>query len=780
MTPDADHSTSPNPLDAALRESESRFRIVAATAPVAIFQTDPQGACTYVNDRWCEDAGLTREQALGSGWVNAVHPDDRARVSALWNASTASQDSCNAEYRFLRPDGVVIWLRGTASPVFGDDGERLGYVGTSIDITEQLDREKRLRQSEAKFRGLIESSPLPYALNDHDLNITYLNPAFVQTFGYNLDDIRTVADWWPLAYPDERYRAWVAQQWAQRLEQSRVDDSDFAPLEVQIRCKDGSDRVAVVHAHSIGEALTGIHAVVFHDITERAAAKEALSLAAAIADNMNEGANIIRARDGVIVYVTGQFARMFGYDPSELIGHHASILNAAADRSPQEVANAIISSLSAHGAWSGELLNVRKDGTAFWSRASVTPFTHPTHGDVWISVHRDITDQKQIEAARLNSQRLESLGTLAGGIAHDFNNLLAAISGNAELAANEVAPDSSLAQSLAEIQRASGRATELVRRITAFGRPKERNLTPVSLPSVVEEVLELLRPAVPARIAMRTRFGPDIRPVLADAAQVHEAIVNLALNSAYAIGSVAGTIEYGLAECEVSDTMAARLSLTAGRYVQLSVTDTGVGMDEVTRARAFDAFFTTKPPGQGSGLGLSMVYGIMQGHGGAVDIESVPGQGTTVRLYFPAAALERTARVEANAAAAHPAHGAGRHVLHVDDEAALVTLIKRALTSLGYTVTGVTDPRRALEAFRSDPTQFDIIVTDLSMPHMSGFEFAQEVLALRPDIPVVMTTGYADLEDEARAREVGIREIIKKPPSLAHLSAVLNRISGRD
>lgn len=410
----------------------------------------------------------------------------------------------------------------------------------------------------------------------------------------------------------------------------------------------------------------------------------------------------------------------------------------------------------------------------------MTPFTHPTHGDVWISVHRDITDQKQIEAARLNSQRLESLGTLAGGIAHDFNNLLAAISGNAELAANEVPPDTSLAQSIAEIQKASGRAAELVRRITAFSRPKERNLTPVSLPPVVEEVLELLRPAVPARIAMRTRFDPDIRPVLADAAQVHEALVNLAVNAAYAIGSGGGTIEYGLAQCEVSDSMAARLSLVPGRYVLLSVADTGAGMDEATRARAFDAFFTTKPPGQGSGLGLSMVYGIMQGHNGSVDIESAPGKGTTVHLYFPATALAQIEHVEANAVTAHPARGAGRHVLHVDDEAALVALLKRALTSLGYTVTGETDPRRALETFRRDPDRYDIIVTDLSMPHMSGFDFARDVLALRPDMPIVMTTGYADSDDEARAREVGIRELIKKPPSLAHLSAVLNRISGRD
>ena len=151
-----------------------------------------------------------------------------------------------------------------------------------------------------------------------------------------------------------------------------------------------------------------------------------------------------------------------------------------------------------------------------------------------------------------------------------------------------------------------------------------------------------------------------------------------------------------------------------------------------------------------------------------------------MRLYFPAAALARIAHVETHVVTASPAHGAGRHVLHVDDEAALVALLKRALTSLGYTVTGVTDPRRALEIFRSDPDQYDIIVTDLSMPHMSGFDFAREVLALRPDMPIVMTTGYADSEDEARARQVGIRELVKKPPSLAHLSAVLNRISGRD
>ncbi len=638
----------------ALRESESRFRTLASSAPVGIFQTDALGRFVYANDRWCEYAGMSAAQALGHGWTAALHPDDRERVEARWYEAAAAGDApFEEEVRFQRPDGTVRWLVGSASAVRGDHDEILGYVGTVTDITERRKTEDALRESEARLRGLIAHSPLPYALNDEALRVTYLNPAFVRAFGYELADIPTVAEWWPKAYPDAGYREHVEREWMSRLERSTRGDTDFEPLEVQIRCKDGSSRTTIVWAHSIGAGFGGTHAVVFHDITER----------------------------------------------------------------------------------------------------------------------------KQLEESRLNSQRLESLGTLAGGIAHDFNNLLMAILGNAEVAALAAGANAGVSEPLDEVRRGCVRAAELIRRITAFARPKERGTETVEMGPVVEEVLQLLRATIPAGISIKSRFAADVPPVDAAAAQVHEVLVNLTTNAVDAIGTRTGSIAYELSGCELAGAAAARLALAAGRYVRLVVKDDGAGMDDATRARIFDAFFTTKPLGKGTGLGLSMVYGVMKAHRGAVAVESAPGAGTTFTLYFPVAKVVARAPDRAESPATSAAPTKGLRVLHVDDEAALVRTFARSFEHLGHRATGFTDPVEALAHFGEDPQRYDVVVTDLSMPNMSGLDFARAILAVRDDVPVVLATGYSDLADEARAREAGIRAVLSKPFSMAQLEETLGRFA---
>jgi len=329
-----------------------------------------------------------------------------------------------------------------------------------------------------------------------------------------------------------------------------------------------------------------------------------------------------------------------------------------------------------------------------------------------------------------------------------------------------------------EIAKACKRATDLVQRIMAFSLSQEPKVGVAQLATVVEEALKLVRASLPALIAIRTQFAPALPEVAADASQIHQIIVNLATNAAQAIGARSGFIELGLDLVNIGSGNAAIIhSLSAGPYVRLSVGDDGCGMDGATMERIFDPFFSTKGPGQGTGLGLSVVHGIMKSYKGAVTVYSQPGKGTTFRLYFPVHAGAQPAAAQPAAADAPQITPArGERVLFIDDEDALVFLVTRLLKQLGYAVAAYSDPNDALQAFRAAPHDFDVAVTDLSMPAMSGFAFARALLAVRPDIPILMTSGYVRPEDRRMAEQIGIREVILKPDTVEELSGALDRV----
>jgi len=385
----------------------------------------------------------------------------------------------------------------------------------------------------------------------------------------------------------------------------------------------------------------------------------------------------------------------------------------------------------------------------------------------------DLTERKKIEAQLLQSHKMEAIGQLAGGIAHDFNNLLAAIGGNTRLALEDLPADHPVRKYLAEIDKASTRAVELVRRILTFSRqqPPERKL--LKLQPIVEEALKLLRASIPAMIEIRNTCTAGIAPVLADATQIHQVLMNLGANAAHAMGD-RGVLEVRESMIDI-DADLARTSpeLRVGRYVHLSVSDSGCGMDRATLDRIFDPFFTTRAQGEGTGLGLSVVHGIMKAHGGAATVYSEPGQGTIFHLYFPA---EDGETAEIGKPAVPVPRGHGERILYVDDEEPLVYLATQVLGRLGYKVSGFVEAEAALRCFLEDPHQFDAVITDLAMPRMSGRDLAARFLQIRPDVPIILATGYIRPEDTEGARQLGIRDLVLKPNTVEELGHVLHRI----
>lgn len=465
--------------------------------------------------------------------------------------------------------------------------------------------------------------------------------------------------------------------------------------------------------------------------------------------------------------------RIFGVTPEEFDGRLETIWNQVHPEDRERAAAAARATLTICGRFDLECRIRRRGGEERWVRvvANVGRDTDQRPKRM-LGVVQDITDRRQLEEQLRHSQKMEALGRLAGGIAHDFNNILGAVLGNAELAKLHPPASPAVGEHLDSILTASRRARDLVRQILAFTGRQEQKHEPMQLHTVVREALSLLRASVPAGVEFRSNIAV-VPSVLANATELHQVMMNLCTNAWHAVQGRPGTITVELTETEVDEALARQHpDLHPGRYVRLVVADNGCGMGTATLERIFEPFFTTKPLGEGSGLGLAVVHGIVRTHNGGIVVTSQPGQGTSFALYFPVFEAEEVALpVEPQPVP----RGRGERILFVDDEEALVDMGKGALERLGYRVTALASPLDALTVFSANPMEFDLVIADLNMPGLSGTELAARLAAIRPEIPLVLATGYSSVVNEEVARERGFCQLLLKPYDLRGLSETARR-----
>jgi len=507
-----------------------------------------------------------------------------------------------------------------------------------------------------------------------------------------------------------------------------------------------------------------------HEIEQRKRAEERFRL---LIETAPTGILICDGQ-GHITEGNAQLQRMFGYTREQLIGqpiemlvpeqHRGAHVNRRTDYSSHPQARPMGLGIELHAR--------RKDGTTFPVEISLGPLA-TDEGMLISSTVVDITERKKLERQVQVSQRLESVGQLAAGIAHDFNNILTAISGNTKLALSELSAEHPARENLSEIEKGSSRATKLVRQILTFSRQDGPKRETVKLTRVVEEALKLLRAGLPAKIEIRTQFDEGLPDVAADSTQIHQIVMNIGTNAAHAMEEHGGTLQVCIEDVHVDASFArANPDLHEGKYALLSVSDSGCGMERAVLERIFEPFYTTKPKGEGTGLGLSVVHGIMKTHGGTITVNSEVGKGTVFQLYFPAtgAAVEEVCPRSLQA----DIHGHGERILYVDDEEPLILLMTRMLGKLGYSVTGCTDPEKAIAIFRSQPDVFDVVVSDLSMPGMTGIDLAREILQIRPGMPVLIASGYIRPVDNAEVRTLGLPDLILKPDTVEQMGEILH------
>jgi len=482
---------------------------------------------------------------------------------------------------------------------------------------------------------------------------------------------------------------------------------------------------------------------------------------------------VITDTKGTITYVNPAFEKITGYTRKEALGENPRVLKSG--KQDEAFYRHLWQTISGGKTWTGQFINKKKDGSHYTEEATISPVFSPT-GEIvnYVAVKRDITNKISLENQLRQAQKMEAIGTLAGGIAHDFNNILGVIIGRAELSQLDLSKNDPAYQNIIEVVKAGSRAKDLVKQILAFSRQAKQERRLIQPGIIIKEALKMLRSSLPSTIEIRQNIAAESGVILADPTQIHQILMNLCTNAYHAMEKTGGVLTVSLAAIEFDPSGTDReTELAPGKYLQLMVSDTGYGIESHIMERIFDPYFTTKKPGEGTGLGLAVVHGIVNSHGGSILVESEIGKGTTFRVLLPKSEdAGKTTEIEDYI----PIPPGNERILFVDDEKDLADTTRMMLERLGYQVTVRTSSVEALELFRTQPGAFDLVITDLTMPIMTGADLAKELMRIRPDIPILLCTGFSELISEEKARHMGIKEFVMKPIVMRDMAEIIRKV----
>ena len=469
--------------------------------------------------------------------------------------------------------------------------------------------------------------------------------------------------------------------------------------------------------------------------------------------------------------------RMYGFDPTSPPPPYTEHQKLFTPESWKKLSTALNNTKDTGIPYELELETLREDGNRGWMWV---------HGEVVRDARgaivglrgaaQDITERKQMEEQLRQSQKMESIGILAGGIAHDFNNIMGIILGNTELALEDVPESNPTHTNLEEIRKASLRAASIVKQLLSFTRITDQKLQPIEIAPVIKDALKFLRSTIPATIDIEQDICVTDETILADPTQINQIMMNLCINASYAMEQTGGKLTITVENVLLGNSLAKDYpDLKSGKYVKIAVSDTGPGIDSKIIDRIFEPYFTTKEIGKGSGMGLAVVHGIVKSHSGSIKVDSTLGKGTQFSILFPLA--QGKAAVEAETIQEIPR--GSETILFVDDEISIVNMVKRMFERLGYKVQTATTPQDALDRFALNPDHFDLVITDMTMPQMTGVKLSEKLMEIRPDIPIIVCTGHSALVDEEKAKELGLAAYIMKPISIRETAQTIRKVLDR-
>ncbi|MFO7832196.1 MAG: response regulator [Desulfuromonadaceae bacterium] len=595
-------------------------------------------------------------------------------------------------------------------------------------------------------------------------------------------------------YVDSADERLALQLGAERFMLKPIEPQDFLNVVTEFtpqnRSSRSSSRKVVQSTLKHADFLHQHHPRINHKLDKKIRELEMLRR---LIDISNDAFFVIREDDGSFEYVNGRACERLGYTRDELM--NLSVLDIVVDFPTMEEWYRHVETMRLSPAAVFESAHIRKDGSYLPVEVSVMHDQSGGKTPLISAVARDITErqlakkrQEKLEAQLSQARTMEALGTLAGGIAHDFNNIIGAINGYTEMAQRNLNSPDKLQNCLSQVMNASQRARDLVAQVLAFSRRGNHTLEAIDLKDIICEVIDLLRPSLAQRTKIETDIDPACSKVVADPGQMHQVIMNLCSNALQAMEEQdRGTILITLRNSHLDPGNAAEyINLEAGDYVELQVQDNGSGMEEETKRRIFEPYFSTRKKRGGNGLGLAVVHGIIEDFKGSISVESLPGQKTVFTVLLPAAAIGKdtdhhTQAMQQN----HPpiqienspsSKHLSKHLLVVDDEEHIVSLIKNMLERHGYEVTCTTSSQHALEVFKGRKDAFDMVITDYAMPEMTGIELAQSVRNIRPDIPVLMCSGYYAGKEQRGASDAGIEMVLNKPLQDYQLTLAVDNI----